>query len=295
MKQVFSILCILATGALTTQAQSMLKVSLADKTPIKVAVDGRYFNNRGQTVTVADLPSGRHYLKIFALTTSRRGTQIDEVIFEGKIKTYRGQITQFVYDRNSGMSEESDQDMDPGNMGQRPDNQGDAESFNNRNLNNYDTRDNGTNNSQQNNTTTTENTDAPPPLPAGTPLVSPETANAELDALEKEAAKDSKPVVKANQPLKDAKLEKARKKIAAKGTDTDKLETAKTIFKNEKLTTAKVMTIIGWFDFENSKVDFAKWAYTNTTDKANYKNVKTKLSMKSYREEMDKFLKNNKG
>ncbi len=294
MKQVFSILFILSAGSLTSQAQSMLKVSLSDKTPIKVAVDGRYFNNRGQTVTVADLPSGKHNLKIFALTTTRRGTQIDEVIFEGKIKTYRGQLTKFVYDRNSGMAEESEQDIDLNNISPQTNDRDNAESFNNRNLNNYDTRNDGTAN-QQSTTSIADNQDAPPPLPAGTPLASAETPNSELDALEKGAVDETKPVAKTNVPLKDAKMEKARKKVAAKGTDTDKLETAKTIFKNEKLTTAKVITILGWFDFENSKVDFAKWAYANTTDKANFKKVKATLTMKSYKEEMDKFLKNNKG
>jgi hypothetical protein len=289
MKQAFVLLLSTLLGAAPAFGQTVLKISLSDKTAIKVAVDGRYFNKRGETVTVADLPQGRHYLKIFALNTTRRGTQIDEVIYEGKIKTYRGQLTMFIYDPNTGTANVSEQDIDY--------NAAQAESFNNRNLNNYDTK--GNNNQGDNNAAPSqpENTTTNNALPEGTPLASPVSAADELDAIEKgKTVKENKPAktAKAVKPLKDPKLEKARKKVTAKTTDTDKLAAAKLALKNEKLSTAQIITVISWFNFENSKVDFAKWAYPDATDKEKYGKIKAKLTMKSYREEMDKFLKSNK-
>jgi hypothetical protein len=293
MKQVFSIILLALAGVVPSFAQTMLKVSLADRTPIKVSLDGRFFNKRGETVTIDDLPQGRHFLKIFAMNPNQQGTQAEEMIYEGKVKTYRGQLTLFVYDANTGMANISDQDIPYNPPMAARDN---GETYNNHNLNNYDTRENNTGNAVNNqpaNENTNDNTTATTPLPPGTPLVSPATSNDELDKIEKAAAKEKK-VAAAPKTLKDPKLEKARKKVAAKKTDTEKLATAKQVFDNQKLTTAQVMVIMGLFDFENSKVDFAKWAYPNVTDKENYKKIKANLGMKNYKADMDKFLKENK-
>ncbi len=81
-----------------TYAQSLLKVRVADDRRINVWLDGRYFNKTGTSVTVGDLPAGRHILRIYSMTMTRSGRTRDEVIYEGMVKTYRGKITLVDYD-----------------------------------------------------------------------------------------------------------------------------------------------------------------------------------------------------
>ena len=290
MKQKFFAILIFAGAFSPAFAQSVLKVSLADKSPITVSLDGRYFNKRGETITIADLPQGKHYLKIFSYSGNHRDAKVVALIYEGKIKTHSGRQTLFVFDPNAGTTAVVDVDMSNNEPANAPGQN--AERFNNRNLDKYDTRQEPVNDEINHLTKDPITEETPHALPPGTPLASPVSSDSELNALEKSnAVKKEQKAVKPAKPLKDPKLEKARKKVAAKTTDTDRLAVAKQCFANEKLTTAQIIVILGWFDFENSKVDFAKWAYPNATDKDNYKKIKSKLSMKNYRADFDKFLK----
>jgi Domain of unknown function (DUF4476) len=60
--------------------------------------------------------------------------------------------------------------------------------------------------------------------------------------------------------------------------------------KNDKITTYQVSNIMDWFSFETSKVDFAKWAYNITLDKKYYRDLENKFSYKSYQDDLDKFI-----
>ena len=304
MKKLTAIFILLVTGIIPSIAQSMLKVSLTDRKPITISLDSRYFNKRGESVTVGDLPQGRHYLKISILDQNRQGTNYERTIYEGKIKTYRGQVTNIIYDAYNGTIVATEEDIQP-LINQPVDATHNAQNYNNRNLNNYDQRDgqhNDNNNTQPDNNNTYnerrednhDNTNGQAtnnknsnntsdgfvnsPLPPGTPLASPETPEKATPAT----------------PAKAAKLDKLKKKIAAKPTDTDKFNTLKEALKKDKFTTAQVCTIMEWFTFESSKVEFAQWAYPNTTDKVQFNKVKDKLPTKSYRQEIDKFLKDQK-
>lgn len=81
-----------------TYAQSLLKVRVADDRRINVWLDGRYFNKAGTSVTVGDLPAGRHLLRIYSMVMTRSGRTRQEVIYQGTIKTFRGKITLVDYD-----------------------------------------------------------------------------------------------------------------------------------------------------------------------------------------------------
>ena len=61
----------------------------------------------------------------------------------------------------------------------------------------------------------------------------------------------------------------------------------------EKMTTDQVNTIMDFFNFEDSKVQFAKWAYPNTVDKENFATLESKLSYQNYVDDLDKFIKEN--
>ncbi len=80
-------------------AQSMLKVRTTDARRINVWLDGRYFNKIGTSVTVGDLPAGRHILRIYSMVPTRSGRMRNEVIYEGMVKTYREKLTVVDYDQ----------------------------------------------------------------------------------------------------------------------------------------------------------------------------------------------------
>jgi hypothetical protein len=267
-------------------AQSMLKISLTDRSPITVAVDGRYFNKRGESVTVGDLPMGRHYLKIFVVNQNARGENVQRVVFEGKVKTYRGQLTLFTCDPYNNTTTVSEQDMDAYGTAQA-----DQQRFNNRNLNNYDQRpkDDNVYGEREEKQPAQPQEDPQPQyergnqLPEGMPVASPE-----------EPEEPAKKATKSAKDSKSSKLDKVKKKVAGKKTDTDILNTVKEELKSEQLTTAQVCTVMGWFNFESSKSEFAQWAYTHTSDKKNFEKVKDKLTYKQYKDEIDKTIKNKK-
>jgi Domain of unknown function (DUF4476) len=98
MRKLFLAILFVLFFVADTYAQSMLKVRVSDGRRINVWLDGRYFNKQGTSVTVGDLPAGRHILRIYSLTMTRSGRSRDEVIYQGMIKTFRGKITMVNYD-----------------------------------------------------------------------------------------------------------------------------------------------------------------------------------------------------
>ena len=241
-------------------AQSMLKVRLTDNSQITVAVDGRYFNKVGTTVTVGELPPGRHRFTIYAVQQDRRGRGHEEVVYSGKVFTHNGFITLFTYDPYSRDTHLQDQDITSYSQTTPPVNNGVGTYENNipPQVNN--------NNSDYGN----DNKYVDPNTPLASP-VAPESIGT----------------------LTDAKTANLKKKVADKKADTEKMNILKDGLKNERYTTDQVAQIMDWFSFESTKVDFAKWAYPNTVDKENFSTLESKLTYKNYEDDLDQFIKNN--
>lgn len=68
-------------------AQSQIRVGLTDGSPFTLSVNGRYFNRRGTSVTVGDLPPGRHDLKIYAIDYDQWGDPYQRTLFQGRVST----------------------------------------------------------------------------------------------------------------------------------------------------------------------------------------------------------------
>jgi hypothetical protein len=260
MNKVFFFLLFLATGVVKANGQSMLKVSLRDNsTQISVSVDDRHFNKRGTSITVGELPYGVHYLKIFAMEYTRRGRGYEEVIYSGRVKTYNGMITLFVFDPETGEPEVKDMDIDAytanhpmGSKGKfMPGDQQD-----------------GGNDTAGNITLNNNDNIAEPTSPVASPVSSDKFGT-----------------------LTDAKMAQLKKTSGTKQTDTQKMTMLKDELKKEKLTTNQVSDFMDLFSFESSKVEFAKWAYQLTVDKEYYIDLESKFAYKTSQDDFDKFLK----
>jgi hypothetical protein len=87
-----------------------------------------------------------------------------------------------------------------------------------------------------------------------------------------------------------ASFERAKTSVADKGFDETRLSTAKQVAKNNCLSTSQIMEIMGTFGFEETKLDFAKYAYDNCTDKGNYYLIGDAFSFSSSMDALNEFL-----
>jgi hypothetical protein len=262
MKRLLFILFI--TGAITSaKAQSMLRVHLTDNSQVNIEVDSRYFNKRGTGVTVGDLPPGKHRLKIYAVNQGRRGRGYEEAIYDGKIRTTDGMILLFEYDPNADTISVQEQQISA-YMSSQPQLNAQIQAHNennngyNNNGNNYAANNGGYN---DNNGGYHRNGGYRVPM-----------------------NRDALPT------LTDAKIDQLKTEVSAKNTDTERQKMLQDELQNEKMSTVQISTIMDWFNFESSKVDFAEWAYNNTVDKENFGNLDAKFTYQEYKDALDKFI-----
>lgn len=264
MKKHIFILSFFLFAAVIANAQCLLRVHLADNSRIHVSVNGRYFNKRGTTVTVGDLPPGRHFLKIYSTTYDRWGRMYDRLVYQGTVNTSYGMITNFLFDpvgrRISMRNNPIDANSQGGYVQNQPSN------------NQY-----GGNNNDGSGDYEPSSDNAMPQQPSGG------------------MQNNNQPNMPAASPvptgtLTEEKSDKLKAKVDAKGTDTEKLKLIKDALKKETVTTFQVSYMMDWFLFESSKVDFAKWAYSITTDKGFYSDLSSKFNYSSSKEELQQFL-----
>jgi hypothetical protein len=91
-------------------------------------------------------------------------------------------------------------------------------------------------------------------------------------------------------PMSDAEFSDASKSIESKGFEESKMTMAKQIGKDRCFTVSQVKGIMGLFGFEDSKLDFAKFAYDHVYDKGNYYKVNDAFSFESSIDELNKYI-----
>jgi hypothetical protein len=91
-------------------------------------------------------------------------------------------------------------------------------------------------------------------------------------------------------PMSDAEFADASKSIDSKGFEESKMTMAKQIGRDRCFTVSQVKGIMGLFGFEDSKLDFAKFAYDHVYDKGNYYKVNDAFSFESSIDELNKYI-----
>lgn len=82
----------------------------------------------------------------------------------------------------------------------------------------------------------------------------------------------------------------AKKSIAAKSFEESKLTVAKQILNSNCLNTAQVKEIMDQFTFEETKLDWAKYAYTKTTDRNNYFKINDGFTFEASIDELNDYI-----
>jgi len=261
MKKLFFVLFAFCAGIGFADAQSTLKVRLADNSPFNISVNGRYFNRQGTSITLGDLPPGRQHIKIHTIVHDRWGRGYDRVIYQGTVNTEYRMATHFVYDPYTRRITIKETPTDGGYVSAPDEGNNDDR---------YRSDDRGNNNDDQgrrsNDDAVASNKNSSMPAASPVPMGS----------------------------FTDERSDKLKTKVDAKKTDTEKLALIKDELRKETLTTIQVGVMMDWFLFESTKVEFLKWAYNNTTDKDFYSDLAAKLNYKSSKDELSQFLKDRK-
>ncbi len=93
-----------------------------------------------------------------------------------------------------------------------------------------------------------------------------------------------------SRPMDSGSFTSAKGSISSKGFDDTKLSTAKQAVKASCMSVAQIKEVMGLFGFEESKLEFAKFAYDFCTDKNNYYMVADAFSFSSSSDELNEFI-----
>lgn len=93
-----------------------------------------------------------------------------------------------------------------------------------------------------------------------------------------------------NMAMNNANFEEAKRTIANNGFDETRLSTAKQIASSNCLNTNQIAALIKIFSFEESKLDFAKYAYDYCIDRNNYFKIANSFSFESSKTELNNYV-----
>ena len=92
--------------------------------------------------------------------------------------------------------------------------------------------------------------------------------------------------------MNDRMLQSAKETIRRESFDKDKATMAKQIISNNTLYASQVKEIMQLFAFDDAKLDFAKFAYSRTTDRNNYFIVYDMFSFRTNKENLMNYIQN---
>lgn len=78
------------------RARGIVKVRLTDGRPLSVVVNGRDYDRQGSSITIGDLPRGKHRIEVYAMRGRR--LQNPELIYTGRIRVEEGTTTLMTVD-----------------------------------------------------------------------------------------------------------------------------------------------------------------------------------------------------
>jgi hypothetical protein len=92
MKNILLVICslmMLSTNAQQKKEGSIMRFHASDNSMIKLKIDNRFFNKIARTITVAEIPEGKHIIQVYQAEpfSTRPGDKLTE-IYSGTFRTY---------------------------------------------------------------------------------------------------------------------------------------------------------------------------------------------------------------
>jgi hypothetical protein len=134
-------------------------------------------------------------------------------------------------------------------------------------------------------TTTTTSQPEPAPKPAPKPAAKPAPAPAPAPV-----AAPAKPTGRCASSMAPASFTKAKDNISSSSFEDSKMTVAKQVTKANCLTAAQVAEVMGLFSFEDSKLQYAKYAYDFCFNQGDYYEVNTAFTFESSIEDLNQYL-----
>jgi hypothetical protein len=91
-------------------------------------------------------------------------------------------------------------------------------------------------------------------------------------------------------PMNQSEFDDVKRTISSKDFENTKLTISKQILQRNCLTSSQVRDLLGVFDFESTKLDFAKFAYDRTYDVGNYYKVNDAFEFESSVEDLNEYI-----
>ena len=92
MKNFFApILVILSFSAVAQRPRGELRVRMTDGNPISVVINGRDYERRASSITIGDLPRGKHRIQVYAMRGKR--LQNPELVYSGRVRVEESAVT----------------------------------------------------------------------------------------------------------------------------------------------------------------------------------------------------------
>jgi hypothetical protein len=91
-------------------------------------------------------------------------------------------------------------------------------------------------------------------------------------------------------PMSRGDFESFKGSLSSKSFEDSKMTMAKQVLNNNCLTSAQVKEVMGLFSFEQTKLDFAKYAYGHTYDLSNYYKVNDAFGFESSIDDLNNYI-----
>jgi hypothetical protein len=252
MKRIIAaIIVILAyLPVMAQEGRGAIQVRLKDNNPLTVVIDGRHYRRYGNTLTIGNLPEGRHELKVYRFYPSNDARYRDfgynrshaRLVYRGKIRVEAGRMYYCSVDpqyntmnvRESGMVAL----------------EGDAGNY---------------------------------------PIRSESVFSDSPNAIEEQSGRGIAYPEQINL-LKATQMEALRQSVVTKPGDLDKLKQMQQYLEHRSMESAQVVTMLEWLNFESTRLEFAKWAYSKVVDQDNYHLVSGKLEYADSKEALEQSI-----
>ena len=260
MKRLFFALLLMFVGSVAfaiDQNYSLLKLSLSDHSTIAVSLDGRYINQRTMSLTLDGIEPGTHRVTVYRVNWGWPPRRI----FTGTLNIEPNTENYGVVDVRRRMLSLKTIHLNNPYQEPAPLPKDDQPAIGN----------NDQRNDNQGNAS--DNSGIQPgfgSFPKGRPGVTQSTR--ELQVLSPSDMNDLQ-----------TRVEKLK-------TDTDKESLMKTVLEKRGVNTTQVRAMLSWFTFESTRLDFAKWAYSHTSDRQNYWKLTDVFEYSSSKDELNKMI-----
>jgi hypothetical protein len=136
-------------------------------------------------------------------------------------------------------------------------------------------------------TTTTQQEPAPAPKPAPKPAPRPAAKPAPTPA---PAPAPAQPVGRCASSMAPASFSKAKENISSNSFEDSKITVAKQVTKANCMTAAQIVEVMALFSFEDSKLQYAKYAYDFCYNQGDYYEVNSAFTFESSIEDLNQYL-----